>query len=51
MKWRMGRRSGNVEDRRGLGRAAAGGGAGFLALAVIVALMAMWARPAEAVAA
>lgn len=39
MKWRMGRRSGNIEDRRGLGGKAAGGGVGLLALAVIVALM------------
>lgn len=40
MKWKMGRRSQNIEDRRGFGRTAATGGVGgLLALAAIVALL------------
>lgn len=40
MRWQMGRRSSNVEDRRGAGgRGIALGGGGMLALAVVVMLM------------
>lgn len=41
MKWETGRRSGNIEDRRGMGGrgAAVGGGMGTLVLALIVALL------------
>ncbi|MCL4246356.1 MAG: neutral zinc metallopeptidase, partial [Candidatus Dadabacteria bacterium] len=42
MRWRMGRRSTNVEDRRGVrlgGRGAAGGGIGLLIILVIAVLL------------
>lgn len=39
MKWRFGRRSDNVQDKRSLGPAAAGGGAGLLVMAGVVALL------------
>jgi predicted metalloprotease len=39
MRWQMGRRSGNVEDRRGMGRGAAAGGGGLLAMALVVFLL------------
>ena len=36
MRWKQGRTSGNVEDRRGMkGGAAAGGGIGVIAIALI----------------
>ena len=39
MKWRRGRRSGNIEDRRGrrmrVGRGAKGGGIGIIVIALI----------------
>lgn len=41
MRWQMGRRSQNVEDRRGSGipRTAVGGGIGAVILAIVIALM------------
>ncbi len=42
MRWQRGRRSGNIEDRRGRGggrRAVAGGGLGILAIAVVAMLL------------
>lgn len=40
MRWQLGRRSGNVEDRRGMGRGAAvGGGGGLLVMALVVFLL------------
>lgn len=42
MRWRMGRRSANVEDRRGMrlgGRKAAGGGLGLIVILVIAVLL------------
>lgn len=40
MRWQLGRRSSNIEDRRGSGRGiAVGGGGGLLALAVVVMLL------------
>lgn len=41
MRWKMGRRSDNIEDRRGVpaGGVAAGGGLGVLVLAIIVTLL------------
>jgi uncharacterized protein len=41
MRWELGRRSQNVQDRRGFpaGRAAAGGGLGMVLLAVVVTLL------------
>jgi predicted metalloprotease len=38
MRWQGQARSGNVQDRRGMGRGAVGGGVGLL-LAVILSLM------------
>jgi uncharacterized protein len=39
MRWQSGRRSDNVEDRRGIGGPALGGGLGIVALAVVVYLL------------
>ena len=41
MRWQFGRRSDNVEDRRGIGASApvVGGGIGMVVLAVIVTLL------------
>jgi predicted metalloprotease len=39
MRWQGGRQGGNIEDRRGLGPIAAGGGIGGVALAVIAYLL------------
>ncbi len=38
MRWRSGRRSGNVQDRRGMGAGLAGGGIGVVVLALVAAL-------------
>lgn len=38
MRWRGGRRSGNVQDRRGMGAGLAGGGIGVVVLALVAAL-------------
>ena len=40
MRWRGGRQSENVEDARGVsGKAVAGGGAGLMIIAIIIALL------------
>ncbi len=39
MRWQLGRRSTNVEDRRGVSAPVVGGGIGAMVLALIVALL------------